>query len=80
MSSDRSKHLSPDQIDRLWQHKENVNTNFNNFVNFFLISESILLAVVGMLAGRPIIIKAVQISIIILGLILTLVWIYIQGK
>ncbi len=49
-------------------------------MNYFLISESILLAVVGMLAGKPMATKPLLLSIVALGMILTFVWMYIQGK
>ena len=72
--------LNQDEKDRLWQHRLAVGTNFNNFVNFFLVSESVLLAVVGMFSGKSIQYKSIQVPIIFLGLILTLIWFFVQGK
>ena len=74
------KKMSEDQLNRLWQHRSDVVFIFNNFVNYFLVSESILLAVVGMLIGKPIASKPLLLSIVTLVLALNLVWIYIQGK
>ena len=42
---------TPDQIERLWQYRNGVITYFNSFVNSFLVAESVLLAVVGMIAS-----------------------------
>lgn len=80
MDESNSNKFDSDQVDRLWQHRLNVNSNFNNFVNFFLLAESILLAVVGMLADKPMVTKPIILSLIALGIILTLVWMYVQGK
>ena len=46
-----STKYTPDQIERLWQYRNSVITFFNSFVNSFLVAESVLLAVVGMLAS-----------------------------
>ena len=77
----QDKEKLPDgQLNRLWQHRQDVVFIFNNFVNYFLVSESILLAVVGMLVGKPFASKILLLSIVTLGLVLNFVWIYIQGK
>ena len=37
------------QVERLWQYRNSVIAIFNNFVNSFVVAESVLLAVAGML-------------------------------
>ena len=73
--------LDNDQKNRLWQHKMHEETTFNSRLNFFLVFESVLLSVVGLLSSKaasPN--KVVLISIISLGFILTILWGYIQAK
>jgi hypothetical protein len=71
---------TPDQIERLWQYRNSVITYFNNFVNSFLVAESVLLAVVGMLASSNSPMAKIKFPIIFLGFILTLLWMYVQAK
>ena len=68
------------QIDRIWRHRETAVASFQNFTNVFLISESILLVVVGQMFGKATTGGALQIPLISLGIFLTLLWIYVQGK
>lgn len=70
----------PDQIERLWQYRNSVITVFNNFVNAFVVAESVLLAVVGMLASSTTHMTKIKFPIILLGFILTLLWMYVQAK
>ena len=73
--------LDNEQKNRLWQHKINEEAVFNSRLNFFLVFESVLLSVVGLLSSKaasPN--KVVLISIISLGFILTILWGYIQAK
>ena len=72
--------LEPAEIDRLWQHRQAVDTHFNERLNFFLVFESVLLAVVGLLLGSEKLTPAVLRLLISLGLVLTIVWWYAQGK
>lgn len=65
---------------RLWEHRTSLNNDFNNFANFFLIAESILLAVVGGLIGKPGSTKTIAFALIVLGFVLTFIWLYVQGK
>ena len=71
---------TPDQVERLWQYRNSVITYFNSFVSSFLIAESVLLAVVGMIASSNSSMTKIKFPIIILGFILTLLWMYVQAK
>jgi hypothetical protein len=57
-----------------------MDTMFHNRLNFFLVFESVLLGVVGLLYSRSTTAKLVLISIICLGLILTILWGYVQAR
>jgi hypothetical protein len=70
----------PEQIERLWQYRNNVISYFNSFVNSFLVAESVLLAVVGMIASNNSPMTKIKFPIIILGFVLTLLWLYVQAK
>lgn len=72
--------LTSEQIEKLWQYREAIITSFLQFVNFLLVSESILLAVVGMLSSSKESISNIQIPVISLGILITFLWMYIQGK
>jgi hypothetical protein len=48
-----SEHLETEQISRLWEHFWHLDNNFYNRLNFFLVFESVLLGVVGLLYSRP---------------------------
>jgi len=75
------RQLKPDQINRLWEHGMHEDTVFNDRLNFFLIFESVLLGVVGMLYGKqPPVMKEVLITIVCLGLLITIIWGYIQAR
>ena len=71
---------TPDQVERIWQYRNSVITFFNDFVNSFLVAESVLLAVVGVIASSNSSISKIRFPIIILGFVLTLIWIYVQAK
>jgi len=71
---------TPDQIERLWQYRNSVITIFNNFVNSFVVTESVLLAVVGMLSSSTSSMSEIKIPVILLGFFLTLLWMYVQAK
>jgi hypothetical protein len=73
--------LDNEQKNRLWQYKMQEETTFNSRLNFFLVFESVLLSVVGLLSSKTASSdKVVLISIISLGFILTILWGYIQAK
>jgi hypothetical protein len=67
-----------DQINRLWDHGNHEDIMFNERLNFFLVFEGILIAVVGQLYSKTppdiFIVKAT----IVLGLLTTLIWWYVQ--
>jgi hypothetical protein len=69
-----------EQIERLWQCRNNVITYFNSFVGSFLVAESVLLAVVGMLASSDSAMDKIRFPIIFLGFVLTILWMYVQAK
>lgn len=71
---------TPEQIERLWQYRNSVITIFNNFVNSFVVTESVLLAVVGMLSSSTSPMSEIKIPVILLGFLLTLLWMYVQAK
>jgi hypothetical protein len=75
-----SENLDNDQLNRLWEHGLHIDAMFHNRLNFFLVFESILLGVVGLLYSRSTTAKPVLISIICLGLILTILWGYVQAR
>lgn len=72
--------LTSEQKERIWQHRLHLDTMYNNRLNFFLVSESILIAIVGSLKDRSEINGSALIAIIIFGLLLTIIWIYVQAK
>ena len=71
---------TPEQIERLWHYRNSVITIFNNFVNSFVVAESVLLAVVGILASSSSPMTGIKIPVIFLGLFLTLLWMYVQAN
>ena len=75
-----SQHLDSDQINRLWQHAAHSQNRFDNRLNFFLVFESVLLGVVGVLYSRPSPAKIMLIALICLGFVLTVFWGYIQAR
>ncbi|PWH12404.1 MAG: hypothetical protein DDG60_13365 [Anaerolineae bacterium] len=84
--SSQAEKLSNEAINRLWQHGIHEDEIFNNRLNFFLVLESVLFAVVAMLlsasAGGNTPQKQIIILrlIAILGLALTVVWTYVQAR
>lgn len=75
------KQMDSDQIGRLWEHGMHEDTIFNDRLNFFLVFESVLLGVVGMLYSKqPPVMKAILITIVCLGLFITIIWGYIQAR
>lgn len=70
----------PDEIKLLWEYRDICINGFNSFVNFFVVAESVLLAVIGASFDSSISGSVIQIPIIVLGFAITLVWMYVQGK
>ncbi|GHO98503.1 hypothetical protein KSF_085510 [Reticulibacter mediterranei] len=75
-----SEHLETEQISRLWEHFLHLDTNFYNRLNFFLVFESVLLGVVGLLYSRPNGSLLGLKLIMLLGFSLTILWGYIQAR
>lgn len=74
------KNLTQEQINRLLQHKDTVLIGFLHFINYLLVSESILMAMVGMLSSSEKNVYYIQVAIIALGIAITILWVYVQGK
>lgn len=70
--------LDKDALNRLWEHGNHEDTVFSERLNFFLVFEGILIAVVGQLYSQTprnvLVVKAT----IVLGLLTTIVWGYVQ--
>ena len=67
-----------DALNRLWEHGNHEDTMFSERLNFFLVFEGVLIAVVGQLYAQTphnvLVVKAT----IVLGLLTTLIWGYVQ--
>ncbi len=74
------ENLGNDQINRLWDYKLHLENIYYNRHNFFLVFESILLGVVGVLFSRSNPERLVLKVIAILGLSITIVWGYAQTR
>lgn len=75
-----STNNTDDQINRIWQHGLHEEGLFNNRLNFFLVLESILFFIVAAFinsgASRPFVLR----SFTLFGLLITLVWAYVQAR
>jgi hypothetical protein len=73
-----AENLDKDAINRLWAHGFHEDTIFGERLNFFLVFEGILIAVVGQLYSQSprniLVVKAT----IVLGLLTTIIWSYVQ--
>jgi hypothetical protein len=74
------ENLDNEQINRLLEYRLHLENNFNNRLNFFLVFESVLIAMVGVLYSRPSTSILVARLVIILGFSLTLIWGYVQAR
>lgn len=63
--------------DRLWEHRQSINGDFNNLSNYFMLAQSFLLVVALSNSGEA---RASHFAVIILGFALTLIWLYVQSK
>lgn len=72
--------LENDQINRLWQHALHEDEVFNSRLNFFLVFESILLGVVGLMYGKSVAEMLMLRIFIVLGILVTIMWGYIQAN
>lgn len=71
--------INSDQQNRLWAYKLHEEDIFYNRLNFFLVFESVLLGVVGLLYSRSYVLIILRL-VDILGLILTVLWGYVQAR
>lgn len=69
-----------DRIDKLWQHGLHEDSVFNERLNFFLVFETVLLGVVGMLFGSANSTEGIIKLFVTLGFVLTLMWMYVQAR
>ena len=82
-TNEKAGNAMPDNVDnerlnRLWLHGLHEDKIFNDRLSFFLVFESILLGVVGMLYSAPNPKTIVLLAIMILGLVITVVWGLVQ--
>lgn len=62
---------------RLWEHRQNLNQDFNSLSNYFMLAQSFLLVVALSNSGEALV---QHLAVIILGFALTLIWLYVQSK
>jgi len=74
------ENLKKDQINRIWEYRANCVNIFYQRLNFFLIFESILLGVIGLLSNRPVSSPFIVKTIAAFGLAITLIWWYSQAR
>ena len=72
--------LDQKHAEMMWQHKENCISHFFNFANFFLVSQSILLAAYSTIYSKQEAPETIVITIILIGLVLSILWLYILSK
>ena len=63
--------------DRLWDHRQSVNNDFNAISNYFMLGQSFLLVVATSSGADQ---SAERITVTLLGLVLTVIWLYVQSK
>ena len=73
-----SENLDSEQRARLWQYRLHVENQLYTRMSVFLTFETILLAVVGTLYANPNLPKTMLIILVVLGALITLIWLYIQ--
>lgn len=69
-----TEHWESEQMNRLWEHRHYMSSTFYNRLNFFLVFESVLLGVVGILYSKSNSVTLILKMIVLLGLVLTLIW------
>ncbi|MGY2093404.1 RipA family octameric membrane protein [Nocardia gipuzkoensis] len=62
---------------RLWEHRQSVNSDFNNMSNYFLLAQSFLLIVA---TSNQIETGYHRLIVGILGFTLSVIWLYVQAK
>lgn len=63
--------------DRLWEHRQRVNEDFNSISNRFMLTQSFLLLVATSEGASG---EGPRIAVTFLGFTLTLLWAYVQSK
>jgi hypothetical protein len=72
------ENLDSEQSRRLWKHRLHIENLLYSRLTFFLIFESVLLGVVGVLYNTTNLPTFVLKVIVLLGFCLSLVWLYVQ--
>ena len=73
-----AENLDSEQRARLWEYRLHIENQLYSRMTVFLTYETILLAVVGTLSNNPDSGRNVLIVLIILGVLITLIWLYVQ--
>jgi len=73
-----SDNLDGEQRARLWEYRLHVENQLYTRLTVFLAYETILLAVVGMLYANAHLPKGMLTILIVLGMLITLIWLYAQ--
>ena len=73
-----AENLDSEQRARLWEYRLHVENQLYSRISVFLTYETILLAVVGTLYANPNSAKNVLIVLVVLGVLITLIWLYVQ--
>jgi len=71
-----SENLDSEQRTCLWEYRLHVENQLYSRLTFFLAFETILLGVVGILYNNPNSARNVLILLIVLGVLITLIWLY----
>ena len=75
-----NENIQNEQMNRVCERGTRADHLVYKRLNFFLMFESVLLVVLGVLLSRPTTSKMVLLTLIGLGLVLTLVWGYAQAR
>ncbi len=71
---------SPQEVDRLWSHKQHEDTIFETRMNFFLVFESLLVVCTSGLITEKAIPLLFPRLVSLVGIIITLIWTLVQIK
>ena len=75
---EQPEQLDSEQCNRLWEHGMHAENIFFNQMNIFLVFESLLLIIVGILYNNRLSEKFILIIAIVFGFLLSLLWLYVQ--
>ena len=73
-----AENLDSEQRARLWEYRLHIENQLYSRMTVFLTYETILLAVVGTLSNNPDSGRNVLLVLIVLGVFITLIWLYVQ--